>query len=125
MLFPSPQITNVDKSQFRLVLEQKSADYLFPLETLTPDSESTAGLSEDHSEGVEEALPRSRLKGLKQMSVEKLQLLRRSLTDAKIKAGKRVVRPVTHNKGTLFDKNLRQPNFFFLRDFIFKKIQII
>lgn len=31
------QITDQDRSQFRLVLEQRSAHYLFPLENLSPD----------------------------------------------------------------------------------------
>ena len=45
------QITDVDKNQFRLILEQKSADYMYPLETPSPD------LSDGTSHGEPEGDP--------------------------------------------------------------------
>ncbi|KAK7086447.1 hypothetical protein SK128_020335, partial [Halocaridina rubra] len=87
-------ITGPEDRQWRLVLEQRSSQYLFPLEHITPewpDEESPSGSL--HRSGPP---PRSRLLGLKQLSVEKLQMLRQRLAEAKTGSRRK---PLTENKG--------------------------
>ncbi|XP_066977606.1 uncharacterized protein ca isoform X2 [Macrobrachium rosenbergii] len=87
-------ITGPEDRQWRLVLEQRSSQYLFPLEHITPewpDDESPGGSL--HRSGPP---PRSRLLGLKQLSVEKLQMLRQRLAEAKTGSRRK---PLTENKG--------------------------
>lgn len=87
-------ITGTEDRQWRLVLEQRSNQYLFPLEHITPewpDDESPGGSL--HRSGPP---PRSRLLGLKQLSVEKLQMLRQRLAEAKTGSRRK---PLTENKG--------------------------
>ncbi|XP_053656364.1 uncharacterized protein ca isoform X2 [Cherax quadricarinatus] len=87
-------ITGPEDRQWRLVLEQRSSQYLFPLEHITaewPEDESP-GCSL-HRSGPP---PRSRLLGLKQLSVEKLQMLRQRLVEAKTGSRRK---PLTENKG--------------------------
>ncbi|XP_045605152.1 uncharacterized protein ca isoform X2 [Procambarus clarkii] len=87
-------ITGPEDRQWRLVLEQRSNQYLFPLEHITPEwpeDESPGGSL--HRSGPP---PRSRLLGLKQLSVEKLQMLRQRLVEAKTGSRRK---PLTENKG--------------------------
>ncbi|XP_076055438.1 RCC1 and BTB domain containing protein claret isoform X3 [Oratosquilla oratoria] len=90
-------ITGTEERQWRLVLEQRSSQYLYPLEHLSPewpDDDSSGSLRPLGSASVPP--PRSRLQGLKQLSVEKLQLLKQRLAEAK---QGRARRPLTENKG--------------------------
>ncbi|XP_042235207.1 uncharacterized protein LOC121874922 isoform X2 [Homarus americanus] len=86
-------ITGPEDRQWRLVLEQRSSQYLFPLEHITPEwpeDESPSGSL--HRTGPP---TRSRLLGLKQLSVEKLQMLKQRLAEAKTGSRRK---PLTENK---------------------------
>lgn len=77
-----------------MVLEQRSSQYLFPLEHITPEwpDDESPGASL-HRSGPPH---RSRLLGLKQLSVEKLQMLKQRLAEAKTGTRRK---PLTENKG--------------------------
>ncbi|XP_069977308.1 uncharacterized protein ca isoform X2 [Penaeus vannamei] len=87
-------ITGPEDRQWRLVLEQRSSQYLFPLEHITPEwpDDESPGASL-HRSGPPH---RSRLLGLKQLSVEKLQMLKQRLAEAKTGTRRK---PLTENKG--------------------------
>ncbi|CAL4106537.1 unnamed protein product, partial [Meganyctiphanes norvegica] len=91
-------ITGPEDRQWRLVLEQRSTQYLFPLEHISPEWAHNDSSGESfHGHGSHPSpAPRSRLLGLKQMSVEKLQMLKQRLSEAKTGTRRR---PQTENKG--------------------------
>ncbi|XP_046742534.1 uncharacterized protein LOC124409162 [Diprion similis] len=79
-------VTSQTHQQWRLILEQRANGYVYPMETgrsfrrFNPLLHSSGGLSDEV-----ETLPttRSRLQGLKQLSVEKLDILKQKLADTR------------------------------------------
>ncbi|XP_071444865.1 uncharacterized protein ca [Hetaerina americana] len=70
-------ITNNSREQWKLLLEQRDNGYCWPLDRLDSSSPGSRGVG---------PMPRSRLQGLKQLSVEKITLIKQKLAETR-KAG--------------------------------------
>ncbi|XP_049853132.1 uncharacterized protein LOC126334689 isoform X3 [Schistocerca gregaria] len=80
-------ITCINHSQWKLLLEQRTTGYTWPVDSAShAKSYSTSSQSQStivESDANGKSLPRSRLQGLKQLSVEKLTSIRNKLVETR------------------------------------------
>lgn len=69
-------ITNDNKNQWQLILEKPSTKYIYPLYNQATENE-------DNEDSKNFPTTRSRLRGLKQLSVEKLVILKQKLAETR------------------------------------------
>lgn len=91
-------VTSRQRRQWRMMLEQRSSGFLWDGGRLMTSVEFVmAGLANGH---VEEKASRSRLQGLKQLSVEKLASLKQKLAETRSKTGRKRVEDDRESTGS-------------------------